>query len=149
MTTIRIRLVRDRGLLSTAICWWTWGKWSHVEICVPDGYLGARLIGGVQVRAFDYIRPRREEFREIAVTENEVGRFMAFARAQIGKPYDWLAIVGFGLRGRWSVAPHRWFCSELVDASFAAAGVEILHANAAYRLSPRDIGLSPILRIFT
>lgn len=143
---IRIRLIRDPGIISAAICWWTWGRWSHVEIDNGTGWLGARINGGVQVRSYNYCTPVAEEIRTLSVTADQNQMFFQFARGEIGKPYDWLAIVGIILRLPLARSPYRWFCSEYVQACCVAAGVPALDSRSTYRVTPRDIGLSPILQ---
>ncbi len=146
MPQITIRFVQDPGLVSDFIRWWTWGEWSHVEIVTPEGeYLGARFSGGVRVRPKNYIRARREAFRSVNLSDAQFHNFWSFARSQIGKPYDTRAIIGLGIRENFSSNGKSWFCSEYVYACFEAAGVHLLDTDNAYRLSPRDIGLTTIL----
>lgn len=145
MVKISIRLVRDPGISSRIICWWTWGKWSHVEIVTSRGYLGARLNGGVKVRPFGYVDPVEQSIRSIEVTPDQYAVFMAYADKQIGKPYDWFGLLGFGIHHDTADDPEKWFCSEYVTACFEKAGVPILDTSHAYRISPRDVGLSTAL----
>lgn len=60
---------------------------------------------------------------------------LAFARTQVGKPYDYLGAVGVPWRTRWD-DPARWYCSELVEAALAAGG------RLRWRLDKR--GVSPM-----
>lgn len=153
--TIQIRFVQDPGISSKLICWWTWGKWSHVEAFAEPGnpyfnqvgYFGARLSGGVQLRRLDYVRPLLQQIRKIEVSDAQYAAFWQFMKDQEGKPYDLIALTGFGLRGDLADGTAKWFCSELVFAAFKAASIEIIHGEVAYRFSPRDVGLSTLLLI--
>jgi len=68
-----------------------------------------------------------------------------YALSQIGKPYDWRAIVNFGFHRDWR-SPDSWFCSELVAWACEAAGYPLLNpAEPHDRVTPRDLMLSPLL----
>jgi uncharacterized protein YycO len=54
--------------------------------------------------------------------------FLAFARGQLGKPYDTTAIVAFVAGRNWQEADS-WYCSELACAALVAAGY-FLHSLA-------------------
>lgn len=60
---------------------------------------------------------------------------LAFARAQVGKPYDYLAAFGVPWRTSWD-DEGKWYCSELLEAALAAGG------RRRWRLSKR--GVSPM-----
>lgn len=73
-------------------------------------------------------------------------RIMTFARAQVGKPYDYRGIYGFldrrDIHGR-----DAWFCSELVSAAFWAADIPILR-SLPHKTAPGDLHNSPLLQFF-
>ena len=81
--------------------------------------LGARLDGGVQTRP-----PNYEKWSRVVPYYKERA-YWDFLKAQIGKPYDKLAIFAFAVDRDW----RSWFCDELV-----AAGLE--HAEVVRRLAP-------------
>lgn len=141
MDTVIVRLVQDVGITARFICWWTWGRWSHVELVTKNKMaLGARLKGGVAVRPLDYAKIKSELFIEIQV--NDIEKFWQFANSQLGKPYDWKALLGLGIRANFANPPNKWFCSEFVFSCFQNVNKPILESHYAYRLSPRDIGLT-------
>jgi uncharacterized protein YycO len=143
-TKVYYRLIRDKGIISSFIAWWTWGIWSHCEFITDKGYLGSRLSGGVAVRPFNYCTPVYEEIRCIEMPNNNADNLWKFLNAQLGKPYDVWAIIGLGIRNNFSSNGKSWFCSELVIAGFQAANINILNIEQDYRVTPRDVGLSPI-----
>lgn len=118
----------------------TWSRFSHVDFVLPDGrLLGARGHGGVQIR-------EPELFPTLARFDIDApDSVLDHAMSQIGKPYDWPAILGFMAKRQWQ-DKNAWFCSELVAWSFQAAGVPLLRSRDLYRITPRDLLLSPYLK---
>ena len=68
--------------------------------------------------------------------KNEAG-FLQALRSQIGKPYDYAAIIGFVFRRDWQ-ADNRWFCSELPAWAAEQAGCPIFRAEAMHRVTPEN-----------
>ena len=102
------------------------GKYSHVDVIMPDGgLLGARneSIGGkpagVQIRFPNYEKWESIAHLTIQLSDAQYFSFMAFLREQLGKPYDNAAIFGFVFNRDWR-EQNSWFCSELVVAAFEA-----------------------------
>lgn len=117
----------------------TWSWASHVDFVLPDGrLLGAVPGGGVSRR--DWAPAVRAE-RYAADCHPLV---LDIALDQLGKPYDWLGVLGVGLHHDWR-STGRWFCSELVAWAFAKAGKPLLIADQIDRITPRDLLLSPVL----
>ena len=115
-----IRFSRTHSALSKLIRLSTWSKFSHVDILIePDVYLGALPGEGV---VFHNEKPRDFQFCEIAVPESAI----AFAQSQVGKPYDYTGILGFGLHRNWQ-DDRKWFCSELIAAACLHGGVRLFH----------------------
>ena len=137
---LTFRFIAERKFGSAFIRWATWAPYSHVEMVLPEGYLGARLRGGVRVRSLNYTRPSKELLVHVNVTPDQEKKALAFARAQLGQKYDWLALVAFMLH---SVKrnPKRWFCSELVTATLEIAGVIPFNRERISRITPRDLAI--------
>lgn len=125
---IRFRLIRERRPLSLLIRRRTNCAVSHGEIADADGWwIGAQPAGGVMRRAPGYIAPSFELRVAIPASEAAAQAFYDFAAAQIGKPYDWRAILRLALgiaaaRHDWR-DPAQWFCFELVMAAMERAGL--------------------------
>jgi uncharacterized protein YycO len=141
-----VRFVEGTGLDSSIIKFHTYGPWSHVEFYTPQGYIGARLQGGVALRPFGYDSFRRQEFRQAFLNPAQESQLWEWVYAQIGKKYDWQTIAGMAFHRDWR-QDDCWICSEMVAAAFAAIGAPILRASTAdiNMLTPRDIGLSTLL----
>jgi len=59
---------------------------------------------------------------EINATDEQDKAFWSFLLAQLGKPYDKLAIVAFAFNRDWR-SEGSWYCSELQAATLEHAGV--------------------------
>lgn len=149
----RLRFVAERDVLSAGIRWFEGhgvGP-SHVDIVLPDDtYLGARSKGGVQIRPADYIKPEHIEWERryaIPVSPEALDRMYVFARAQIGKKYDYSDIAGIMLHADWD-RTDRWICSELALATPMAGDLYLLNVQPGYthRVDPGRLHLSPLLR---
>lgn len=137
---IRLQFSTTKRAGSAVIRWFTWSDFSHVEFVLDDGWLlGAEPDGGVQVRPPECARVGAVRFRVRAPR-----RVLDRALSQVGRPYDWLGVLGFGVRRDWA-ADDSWFCSEFVAWAFQAAGSPLLRAEHVHRLTPRDLLLSPRL----
>lgn len=140
---IRIQLVTEKwNPISAAIRYSTRSWPSHAEfVDVNAGTtFGARSSGGVRLRdcAKDHYS-RVEQF-----TAEGIEAAYKWALTQAGKKYDFSAIAGIALNRDWRDET-RWFCSELVAASFEAVGNPLLSTRPSaqvWRITPRDLLLS-------
>ena len=123
---------------------------SHVDAVMDDGsLLGARhdAVGGappgVQRRPQGYVAFSRTLVVSLPVASPQMdGAWRDFLLAQIGKPYDTLAIAAFAVDRDWH-NPSAWFCSELQAAALEACGwFPKSLANAANEITPRDLLLA-------
>jgi uncharacterized protein YycO len=126
----------------------------HAEFAWKNNtWLGAQPRGGVAIRDYDYLGTDVEfDLFSVSVTRNQGMILRKFLEEQIGKPYDFKAIVNMGLNPLSDDIvnghiPKRWFCSELVAYAFEFAGKPILNCRLRKtdRITPRDLGLSMIL----
>ena len=141
---IHLRFVQGQAWDSHVIEWGTRCRWSHTEAVMNDrDTLGAMLHGGVKVRSMSepcYGNVKASETWAVPAAPGQVGAFWGFLDAQIGCPYDWRAIVSFGLGERDWRAPGAWFCSELQARALEVAGVILLpKALPVERITPRDV----------
>jgi uncharacterized protein YycO len=142
---ITIRFVAGNDFISRGIRLFEYGFWAtHVETLMPDGtLLGAHARDGVQARPRDYDKGKfsKEEFVDIPATPEQTDGFHTFLRAQIGKPYDFKAILGLVMQRDWR-SDKAWMCSELVTAGFCQDKVGIFPPQLATkfsRVTPRDL----------
>lgn len=164
---MRLLITAYRGVsaVSRLIRWQTWSDYSHVGlaawedgVALPDVCSGCPTVEAWQtdgVRAgyrgpcAGHIPGTRIDLFEVpaAGTHEKALAAWDFATTQVGRPYDWLGVLRFlPRRAERRAGDARWFCSELVMAAFAAAGVELLVRVPASRVSPGLVVLSPLLR---
>jgi uncharacterized protein YycO len=131
MQTFKVIFADNNKPASLLIKLFTLSWWSHCAILDGDFVIDATLASGV----------RRIPYREWEehYTYHEAVNFpcankdkaIEFARAQVGKSYDWLGILSFIFRKNYEDTS-KWFCSELV-----AEASGIFKTNLIYTLSPQ------------
>lgn len=142
MAVIRIEFSKSGSILSKLIRWFTWGKWSHVAVRMPEGdVIEAHEFLGVVRRDVEY-----EDVQQVVleVTEEQAKVFHDVLRSQVGKSYDWLAILGFLFRRDWQRDDY-WICSELVAWALIKAGVNVI-LKKRWRVDPTDLYYSLLNR---
>ena len=137
---ITLRFV-DLGwpVVSPAISFFSRHWSNHVDLMTATDMAVSAVPGGVLERALDLRHPDadRVEMITIPCTDEQRAAALAFARAEIGKPYDYLGVLWFPFRPRWN-DPRRWFCSELTAAALHHAGILKVPA-LLHRVSPGDL----------
>lgn len=141
-----IRFSAGNDPISWAIQARTACKWSHCDLLLPDGsLLGSLPGGGVQARSRIHGETR------FAICEVPVVEGASWAESQIGKPYDWGAVLGLAsplpIRRNWA-DPHFFFCSELAFLSIAHAGLNLLQPHS-WGITPRDLWCSSLVTEIT
>lgn len=142
-STPRILLFKGRGFISAAIRWQTRSEYSHAAFLLPCGrILEAWQGSGVRIKWIsDWCDV--DVFGVHDMTPEQWAVAISFARAQIGKKYDYRGVFRF-LSRRKVPADDRWFCSELVAKSLEVAGVQLFRHKDASEISPGMIALSPL-----
>ncbi len=142
---IALRFSGGMGLTGRVVQAATWSWASHVDFELEDGRLLGAVPGrGVCIRDPRDDAPSRVERYQVAVDEGTANAALTRAKWVIGRPYDWAGVVGWGLHRQWH-DDDAWFCSELVAWSFLMEGAPLLRATDAWRITPRDLLLSPYL----
>lgn len=144
-THLTLRFVEGGGWDSKIIRWDTRCKWSHVEFYdeFTGVTLGAMLDGGIKRRMLcdsEYRHTVSDSYLDIHVTPYQFTNYKRFLDCQLGKPYDWRAIVSFGLGQRDWREDDSWFCSELQARGLEVAGILKLPDDIpVWRITPRDL----------
>lgn len=119
---LRLLFGRSHSIGSLIVRVGTASVWGHVGVLTDDGtVIEARAWQGVVERPFDEVVAGMS-YHHIAPVEcprPEAG--IAWARTQIGRPYDWAGVFAIPVRRQWD-REDRWFCSEFVEAAIANAG---------------------------
>lgn len=157
MPEILIRFVRSKGWESDAIVLREKTCMpfppSHTECVTPDGkWLGQHMDGGMLARPAGYDHDdvaimddgrRCEIIVPLEVTQEQHDAFYTAANASIGEPYDWKAIIGFGV----TFHEHQKFhaiCSAKMLLLLRARGCEYFPwpiVVPAHLVDPRDLML--------
>lgn len=112
------------------------GSASHVGIRVGDTVThSAWLQGGVKRQCMAEFLDGRMAVQEIPLSLPNPEAADAWLNEQIGKPYDWTALLGFVLWRDWS-DDDRWYCSELAGAYLIEGGATLAgrHRRIGVRL---------------
>jgi len=77
-------------------------------------------------------------------TPEQETAFYTWAKAQIGKPYDWKGILAFAFDETWRNG-NSWFCSMFAYAATEHIGKPIIRIQDAGKVLPDDFYKSLIL----
>lgn len=139
-----VLLFHGRGIISSLIRWQTRGNYSHAALLLPNGQILESWQGaGVRVKTlknWDGI----DIYHVDGIKSDQWVSAIKFAEAQLGKKYDYRAILRFLTRKKLS-SNDRWFCSELVFEALRQAGVKLLDRIDSSAVSPSTLSISPIL----
>jgi uncharacterized protein YycO len=139
-----ILLFHGKGLISSLIRWQTRGKYSHAAFLLPSGEILESWQGdGVRVKTlknWDGI----DIFHVAGISDDDWEYIIQYAKQQVGKKYDYRAIVRFITRKKLE-SNDRWFCSELVFESLSQAGIKLLDRIDSSEVSPSTLAISPLL----
>ena len=114
----------------------TWSRWSHV----------AAVFGSTAFEATARHGVRRASVHDVLVGATDhawanvscrTEPALRFLELQLGKPYDWTAILGLLTRRDWQ-EDDSWFCSELVATAALVAGVRLIR-KPQNRVTPEDV----------
>lgn len=131
---MHIVFARKRTLGSWLIRLATWSRWSHCAVLDGDHVIDATFKHGVARRR---MADWSAEYPEQCVLHVPVPAEQAakeWLRQQVGKAYDWSAVLGFITRADWA-DDESWFCSELVEAAIRAGGRHRVRADVS-RVTP-------------
>jgi len=141
---MRLRFVSHPGVFNMA-CQYAQRDWAtHVDVEMEDGSLIGAMSDGVKRRPAGYDAEKfiQEEYVVLIMTADEEAIVRAFVESQIGKPYDYGAIMSFFWPWRDWQDFGAWDCSELVAQSFVECGkFSKKGAFQASKFTPRDLRL--------
>ena len=136
MTTLTVIYSRNHHLGSYLIRVASWfGPWSHSAVITAEGtVIEARGLTGVREVPMVEFMGRATQSEVVWIECPDPAAAVAFAREQIGKRYDFGAILGFITRRNWADR-QCWECTELVEAALVAGGRERWRERV-YRIHP-------------
>jgi len=103
--------------------------YSHVGCRYGDGLISAHLGDGFQVRTIESELPSLSwTWATLQVSDSQAVRHRNWLTSQIGKKYDWAAILGMAENAfaEWNRAagwPNAWYCSAVMLQSLVEIGM--------------------------
>lgn len=113
-------------------------EWSHCGIVMEDGKTvieASSKYGVVETPIEKFTRYGKWAIQTIPVPDEAAA--YASARAELGKGYDWIGLLGLAITRRLQ-DDDNWFCSELVQHVKESGGVADLRYDK-WRVTPRDL----------
>lgn len=128
---------RTHNPASWALRSYLWSSWSHCGIVTPEQTVihAAPFRGVVEDTVGEFLAgASRYSPKDIWLPHDD--KAIEFARAQIGKSYDWRGVAGIGLREDSWARGEYWFCNELIEAACRAGGRDRFVMNTG-RVTPQ------------
>ncbi|WP_345815290.1 YiiX/YebB-like N1pC/P60 family cysteine hydrolase [Paraburkholderia sp. PREW-6R] len=117
----------------------TWSEFSHVAQVLPDGErVVEAVLPGVRVTSIEQLVRNHTRISLVDIPCADEGAAAEAALSQVGKPYDWRALLGIGLHRDWQ-SDEKWFCSELLAWCLAQGGKRLFRAEAMRRVTPQHL----------
>lgn len=129
-------------VLNNTICLATRSNYSHVELLFSDDTcITAFPFRGVVKRRFDIatknVHGNQFAIYNVYTTKAQEAEIRKFAVEQVGKPYDWGALLALPFRAHWD-SNAKWFCSELCAAAFNLVNIKLVDEKAK-RVLPQHL----------
>ncbi|MEK6881322.1 MAG: YiiX/YebB-like N1pC/P60 family cysteine hydrolase [Nanoarchaeota archaeon] len=143
MKFINVLLFKGKGIISSLIRWQTGSIYSHAAVLLDDNTL-VESWQGDGVRKKKITNWDNVDTFKVRVSQRQYNKIVEFLESQIGKKYDYWAIIRFISRSRFP-ENDKWFCSELVYEAFKQVGINLLERIESYEVSPGLLARSPFL----
>lgn len=146
---MKILLYQGVSAVSRLIRLQTRSIYSHAAVELDSGMVIEAWHNGVDLATHyceNHTQGTLVDVFNVAATAKQIEQAACFFFQQLGKKYDFRGVARF-LSRRDEPADDRWFCSELVAAGFQQAGIDLLARIPPSHVSPRDLGISPLLAL--
>jgi hypothetical protein len=115
---MKLVLCKSPTVGSALLRWYMSSRWSHSAIYDEEAgvvYDTTFWQGGCKVHSSDAFFKKYPQSRLVSllITNKEDAR--SWLTAQLGKKYDWTALLGIYFRRNWQ-EDDAWFCSEMSEA---------------------------------
>lgn len=147
MYMILICLHRPLDWIDKLICFFCRGIYCHVNVKINDIVYDCRPFKGVRrLKVIDDKKGKIVDLYEIPhFPKSHEREIIKFLESQVGKNYDWVALLGFILYIN-EEERNRYTCSQLTFAAFKSAGIHLLERVDDYKVSPTMISYSDKLK---
>lgn len=137
--TIMILFCNTSGVVAAGVRYMTRSKFCHVALEFNGKVIQANSIVGVHETTIDELKKEYSTIESYEINHDINEKAYAFAKTQLGKPYDYLAIIAFLVDRDWQ-SRDKWFCSELVAYALKQSGVELFNPKTKInQISPEDL----------
>ena len=117
----------------------TKSNWSHVAIEHNGMVIESVTHGGVRMVPLDDFESQYPRLFKMELPYKANEKIFNVVKSQIGKKYDWTAILAFGFNRNWQ-EKDAWFCSELIMNGILEAGYTVLNPSTKVsRITPEDL----------
>lgn len=146
MAIWRVRFVNSSDIVGTLIDIVSDSDVDHVEFDSGTGWQGARDVGGVQNRPYDYMKPTREFVFGVEVPDANYKIGIAWADNKIGTKYNFGAVVSDLLHDPSINQSGHLLCSQYIYGVARAMGLIPLNRQVIkpHNVTPGGLMLSPI-----
>lgn len=138
---MKIHFCKSNDIGGWLIRLFTFSRWNHVAIEVGGIVYESVADGGVRRVSSESFPGRWKKSHPVAVSVSDPSYLLAYLNSQVGKPYDWAAIVALPFRKSWH-HQDKWFCSELVAEALIAGGSDAIPRLKSHRVTPRDLWIA-------
>ena len=115
----------------------TWSDWSHVAII--DGDEGIEAVWPmVKITSLAEVLASHTDYCVVDIPCQNEEAALAWARSQVGKPYDLLGMLGLGFHRDWQ-NDSDWWCSELVTRAAMNGGNKLFRDGLLHRITPQHL----------
>lgn len=115
----------------------TFSHWNHVAIEL-DGYVYEALGSKGVIKTSCDRWGGWAAVHTVSIDAHSELDMRLFLERQVGKPYDWIALLALPFRKDWQ-REDKWFCSELFAAALVQGGYTALaHTLPNHRVTPKD-----------
>ena len=139
---MKVAFCRSNTISSWAVRFLTWSPYSHCVLVAADGTTVEAVWPRVKASTLSAVLADNGTVHLVDFPCADPASALDWARLQVGRPYDWRAILGFVFHRDWA-DPHEWFCSEFVAEAFAEGGSPLLRPGALGRVTPQDLWMLP------
>lgn len=138
---------------SRAIQFRTWSEFSHVAIG-SDGTFWEATTPKVRKLSFEDFWKEYEEipcavlrFKHAPFLLSEDLKLESFLDLHVGEKYDTVNLLRFLFADDKEKKDKRWICSEFIVAASRAIGQDIQSRVDAYKMTPAEVYMSPVLEL--
>lgn len=135
---MKLLIASGNSISSILIKMFTFSKWSHTAVMFDHlTVIDVTYRTGVRRITYEEFKSEYSDIYEVDVFLPNEAAALSFALNQLGKKYDYTAILGILFRNRRWESDENWFCSELSETVCVYGGKRRIRTEASGVL-PRE-----------